>query len=176
MTAYIFDIETQSNYPAPDCFSPHNGKIICISLSNLSGEIAATYFGLDEKLILESFWNTINYSYKLIGFNCLCFDMQYILVRSIYNNVKIPDHFDKIRIIDVRSEIYKYDKFMKGKLSDFARALGIEVKTHNGEFMQECYTKKDWESIKAHCNEDAIITAKLFAKIKELGIINNNAA
>jgi hypothetical protein len=58
-----------------------------------------------------------------------------------------------------------------GKLGDWAKLMGIEVKTENGLKMLEYYKNKQFDLIKEHNAEDVDITRKLYNKLKYCGVI-----
>lgn len=161
----IFDIETTGLEPIVD-------RVICISVMDIDSKVVFTFIDLDEKKVLTDFWNFVKSNKMLYGFNTDCFDTPFIHVRSLINDVKVED----VYMSDLRSVLYSYhrnaeNKFKKGRLADFARHFGMEVKTSNGLEVISNWQKGDLESIKAHCEEDIFITHVLFKRMKEKGFI-----
>lgn len=181
---YVFDIETVSENESDVMksawdpverkmmpkYTPHpiKEKIMCISLLNVNYETDAIVLcGDNEKLLLEQFWSSISSADELIGFNSNNFDLQYIIIRSLYHKLKIKKD---VKYVDVRDLIYLNNKYMKGNLSDFAGLLGIAVSTENGSKMREFYISKNWDKIKAHCVEDVSITKELYLRCRECNL------
>ena len=163
MTTYIYDVETTGLNPATD-------RILCISVCELANDNVTTFIDKSEKLVLEQFWAYTKWANKMVGFNSNNFDIQFILARSVINNVKISEHHYTVKYIDVRELMYPYNNFMKGCSCEFAAALGISVETENGSHMLGYYHRGEWDEIKAHCSEDTLITKQLFLRLRDVGI------
>jgi len=162
----IFDVETTGLNPMED-------RITCISLLNLEHDKPVSFYGEDESLVLKQFWNAIKDNVETISFNGDGFDIAFVIKRSLINNVKVTNLFK--RHIDLRKVVnsfyFTYNKYDKGKLTDWGKILGIDVVTENGAEMIKHYEKKDWKTIKAHCEEDVVLTKALFTRCKECGLI-----
>ena len=162
----IFDIETTG-------FDPMEKRITCISLINIEHDKPVSFYGEDESLILKQFWNVIKDGAKTISFNGDSFDIPFLIKRSLINNVPVTNLFKKH--IDLRkvanSFYFTYKEHEKGKLTDWGKILGIDVITEDGAEMINHYEKKDWKTIKAHCEEDVMLTKALFTRCKECELI-----
>jgi len=158
------DIETIGLNPMED-------RIICISISNIDSEAIKTIYGEDESVTLETFWNWIDNNEQVLTYNGDSFDIPFIITRSLINKVKIK----KLKNTDLRKVVTSfftsYNKYAKGKLSDWATILNIEIKTEDGEKMKEFFENKEWSKIKEHCEEDIIITKALYKRCKECELI-----
>lgn len=157
----LIDIETTGLNPLED-------RILCISL--IKENIVISFIGEDEKKILTDFWET--FDGEFVGYNSDTFDIPFIIKRSLINNIKTKIIVESI---DIRKVVncfkYSYNKYEKGKLSDWAKILEIEIKTDNGEKMAEFYRDKRWIDIKAHCEEDIYILKKLVERCEECGVL-----
>lgn len=173
----IYDIETfaPNEQDVTSCVNgvnkyspfPLKEKITIISLHNLDTDEKKSFYGDDEKAILEKFWECIQDDDVLIGFNSISFDDKYLVTRSFVNSVKIKRFTSQ----DVRMVFAKEDMWLKGKLSDYAEAIGFKPETKNGSLMREFYLSGNWEGIKAHCEEDVMITSMIYKKCQECGIL-----
>lgn len=161
---FIFDIETTGLEPCKD-------RILCISLLDLEKpEELISLYGEDEKKILTDFWEKSKDAGTLIGFNSEKFDFQFIFTRSFLLGIKLNPHTFPMQL-DLRNIIFPFNKYSKGKLDEIAKAISIDVKTENGMFMPGYYLAKNWDKIKEHCEEDVIITHKIYERCTELGMI-----
>ena len=172
----VFDIETLGVFPLEKEKNTEervikSNKIIAISLLDIDSDIPISFYGEDEKEILEQFWNAIKNEKTLVGFNCISFDISFILVRSLLNGVKISENFKNLKIVDLRKIIYPYNDFGVGGLRDFCDYLSIPYTSKNGSEMLELYKNKDWEEIKKHSEEDVKITKALYQKCIECNMI-----
>lgn len=166
----IFDIETQGLEPMSD-------KISCISTIEVeSGKIDSLSCN-DEKAILTFFWNKIdNHELKKIySYNGDSFDLPFIIKRSLINEIPIPMHYHFIQNVDLRKVVNafftSYNKNESGKLSDWARILGIKVETESGKEMVERYYLGKFDEIQKHCEEDVKITLALLQRCIKTGVI-----
>jgi len=152
---FILDCETTGLHPIED-------RLLCCTIMHADSDTPQTFYGQNEKLVLEQIWVAIEDA-NIIGF-CTGFDMDFLVVRSMVNNVEIKN---VDRIIDLRKAINKYDPRAKGTLRDWAKRLGFTPNTTDGYMMEEFYHKKDWMSIKAHCEEDVKFTKALCWRCQE---------
>lgn len=166
MTDYIFDIETTG-------LDSINSRITCIVLMNINTEEIISFYGQNEKCILDNFWNFVNKNVtKLFSFYGDSFDLPFIIKRSIINNEKINivNHIDLAKVIN--SLHISNKPYEKGKLSDWAKILGFEVKTENGFQMLKYFEEKRFIKIKQHCEEDVKITLELYKRCKYCGVLD----
>ena len=83
MDYVCFDIETTGLDPIKD-------RITAIAVMNGFG--ADALVDKDEKRMLEELWAMLGRKmpyFRLVGFNCMSFDVPFILVRSFKHNVKV---------------------------------------------------------------------------------------
>jgi len=162
----VFDVETTGLKPMED-------RITCISILNLEHNAPVSFYGENESLILKQFWNAIKDVTKAISFNGDGFDIAFLIKRSLINNVRVTNlfknHIDLKKVVNCF--FFTYNKYEKGKLTDWGKILGIKVITENGAEMIKHYEKKDWKTIKAHCEEDVMLTKALFMRCKECGLL-----
>lgn len=163
MCNVFYDIETTGLNSMSD-------RIISIAMIR-EGQ---SYVFLDENesQILKQFWMNIFDKDTLIGFNSINFDFPFLIKRSLINNVRLKidlEHIDLRR--EVNSFLMNYDKYAKGKLSDWAKVLGIEVSTENGSQMPIRWEQKEFEYIRKHNLEDVQITKQLFERCVGIGLL-----
>src|SRR3989339_1694868 len=94
METICFDIETTGLNPIKD-------RITAIGVKNGFG--ADALIDEDEKYILENFWEMVRHKgpyLRLVGFNCLSFDMPFIMIRSFKHGVKVVNV--KGKVVDLR--------------------------------------------------------------------------
>jgi len=173
----IFDIETLGLLPLEkeknsDEIIIKSNKIIAISLLDIDSDSPISFYGDDEKKILEQFWNAVKNETTLVGFNCIAFDISFILIRSLLNGVRISDNFKNLKIIDIRKVIYPYTDFGVGRLRDFCHYLSIPYTSKDGCEMKKLYEEKNWEEIKKHSEEDVLITKKIYEKCVSCNMLN----
>jgi len=163
----IFDIETTGLNPMED-------KVICISILNVDSDKPVSFYGENEALLLKQFWNAVkNTTTNFISFNGDGFDIAFLIKRSLIHKVQVTNlfknHIDLKKVVN--SFFFTYNRYEKGKLTDWGEILGIKAKTERGCEMLKYYENKDWKTIKAHCEEDVILTKALFIRCKECGLI-----
>ena len=168
-TKYIFDIETNSLHSI-------EGRITCISLMETSTNKIKSFYGESEIKILTDFWEKINGSLEIIGYN-IVFDLPFIIQRTIINNVPVCSNYHIIKTTDLRlisTAFFRvYSRAVKGTLDHWSNHFFGKNKETIGEEMIELYEKRDWEAIKKHCEEDIKITNELYKRIVNCGLIKN---
>ena len=122
------------------------------------------------------FWVFQDKDFYFFGYNSNSFDVPFLVTRAIYYNLIIPQNFLNFsNHKDLRNIanlfFLHYEKMKTGKLGDWAKLMGIEVKTENGLKMLEYYKNKQFDLIKEHNAEDVDITRKLYNKLKYCGVI-----
>ena len=178
MSKYCFDIETspenQLDVIKDGKYSPNpiKEKILCICLLNIDTGVITSHSG-SEAMILSSFWQHVNKENKFYGFNSNSFDLQYILIRSFINNVKISSDYNINNFIDMRNFLYPVNSFMKGTLRELLLNFGIAAKTNNGSEIFNLYKLNMIDEIIKHCAEDCELSKVLYNKLVELGFIKN---
>ena len=175
---YIFDIETtglasiEKNYASVD--EVLINKIVCITVLDVDGtKEPITFTGWDEAKILRDFWKQIENAEELIGFN-VDFDLGFLFTNSLVNKVpialRVKDKF--VKITDLRHRINPYNYKATGRLKDFASIIGIKVETSSGSFMPMLYKDGKFDEIKKHCEEDVLVTYKLWQSCKECNLVS----
>lgn len=168
MTTYlIVDAETTSLEPS------ENGRVTCISTHNIDTNKTISFWGPNEQQILSDFWKYIEELKRptLVTFNGSSFDIPYIIHRSIvYSQRVAPLESLDLRLIS-NSFFVSYNRQAKGSLKYWAAALGIEQKTPPGSHMISLFLEQKYDEIKCHCEEDIMITKKLFERLKICGLL-----
>jgi len=167
-TKYIFDIETTGLAGIED-------KITCISILNLSTNKITSFYGEDEKKIITDFWKEIDGALEIYGYNSNSFDWVFLTQRTLIHNIPVCSTFHKIKLTDLRliSTLFFtcYNKAVKGTLDQWCNHFFGKNKETDGKEMIEAYKRGDWETIKKHCEEDIIVTAELYKRIVNCGLI-----
>ena len=155
MATYTFDIET---------FCPNEEDVIDYRWNAKTKSLDKKYspFPLKEQIICISLFDGEKYSES--------YDLRYLMIRSLVNNIKVKNQ-RFIKHIDLRTIFNGDDKFAKGTLRDFSKALGIEATTENGTTMRDYYLKEDFETIEKHNKEDVKITWEIYQKAKSINLL-----
>lgn len=147
-------------------------KIISISWSFDDGVINCIS-SEDEIKMITKFYQLVelerinNKEVIVCGFS-IDFDINFLRVRSLVNNIKIDDNF---KILDLRLCINP-NFTSPGKQSDYCKMLNIPVETENGSMIKKYYEEKNWDKIGAHNYEDVKNVKILYSKLDELGFLN----
>ena len=167
-TRFIIDIETNG-------LNGIEHRITCISLLNLSTNKIISFYGESEIKILTDFWKEIDGALEIYGYNSNSFDWVFITQRTLINNIPVCPTFHKIKLTDLRliSTLFFtcYNKAIKGTLDQWSNHFFGKNKETSGEEMIEFYEKRNWEEIKKHCEDDILITRKLYDRIVYCGLI-----
>jgi uncharacterized protein YprB with RNaseH-like and TPR domain len=165
----ILDIETTGLNPIED-------RILCITMKSINGENEKVMVSDDEKAILTNFFDSIEDTFftpTVYTFNGDSFDIPFIIKRCIINKVPIKSFI--YNTVDIRKLVNSFklnhDIYTKGTLRDWAKILGIEVKTQDGGKMKELFEAKQWVLIKEHCREDVEILRQLCIRCYEVGLL-----
>jgi len=165
---FIYDLETNG-------LNSIENRITCISLLNIEHDTPISFYGESEPNILKQFWNAIKDSEELIGWNSNAFDWIFLIHRSLIHKIKLPENWDKIILTDIKKIVNQfficYNNKIHGTLSEWSVHLGLGRKENSGEEMVEAYKKKDWKTIKKHCENDVIITKALWQRCNDIGLI-----
>jgi len=129
----VFDIETTGLEPFKD-------RILCISIMDTQTLEIKSFVGEDEKKLLEDFFKEVKDVTKFIGYNSQSFDAPFILQRCLFYGIPLTKTFLHINSqIDLRKNslgfFLSFNKYQKGKLSQWAEKFGIPVETNNGSVM-----------------------------------------
>jgi hypothetical protein len=115
--------------------SPVTGRVLAIGL--LAGQTFSFIGHDDEAQLLRDFWATSE-GVELIGFNCIPFDLPFLIRRSWKLGVQVPSHIRHGRyfadtITDLRVEWQLGNREFRGGLDYVARFLGVGEKTGSGK-------------------------------------------
>ena len=167
-TKYIFDIETTG-------LSGIEDRITCISILNLQTNEVTSFYGEDEIKILKDFWKAINGSIEICGYNSNSFDWVFLIQRTLINNIPVCPTFHKIKKTDLRliSTLFFtcYNKAIKGTLDQWSKHFGRGDKETTGEEMIKFFEDRNWKEIKEHCEDDCKITAELYSRLVNCGLL-----
>ncbi len=157
------------------------GKIICISCGFSNGKEfrIKSYYGDDERILLEEFAETLNkhyYSdrYLLCAHNGKEFDFPYIARRMLINSIQLPKMLDiagkkpwEIRHLDTM-ELWKFGDF-KHYTSLELLASVFKIPTPKGDIdgsmvWQVYWKDHDLERIVKYCEKDMLTVAQLLRR------------
>lgn len=171
-TNVFFDIETLGLESTTD-------KIVCVSFgynskAGFEKEEIITLASTDEKVILELFWKAVSQVENpiLISFNGNRFDIPFIIKRSIINNIRCCK-FDSIDTMQTANTYPRFsnEPIQRGSLSYWAKVMGIEVKTQNGNMIPTMYYNGDLKGIEAHCKEDLEILIRFWKRLEDCNLL-----
>ncbi|MFT7614796.1 MAG: putative PolB exonuclease-like 3'-5' exonuclease [Parvicellaceae bacterium] len=161
------------------------GKIVCVSVGFATSEggfqliRTKSYFGEDEKILLEEFCELLNNHYTfpdqlLCAHNGKEFDFPYICRRLLINGMKIP------RILNIAGkkpwEIKHIDTMELWKFGDYKNYTSLELLTHvfgiptpkddidGSQVASVFYEDKDVERIAKYCEKDVVATIQLLLR------------
>ena len=176
-------------------------KIICISMAYFNKEQnlrmrVKSFYGHDEKKILQEFVNTINKieshnsKWCFAGHNIKEFDIPFICRRLLINHLPIPRYLDfqnmkpwETNIVDT----FQYWRFGDYKnytsLKLLAAAMGIPSPKDDidGSMVGELYWSgtdaeraASLKRIAVYCQKDVITTGNIFLRFKNLPVVPND--
>ena len=165
----IFDLESTG-------LEPFEHRILCITIMDIKTLELKSFCGEDEQQLLKDFFKEVKDVTNFIGYNSQSFDAPFILQRCMFYGIPLTKTFLSINNqIDLRKHslgfFLSFNKYQKGKLTQWAEKFGDKVETPNGSKMPKLFLAKDWEGIQKHCVEDVIITHKLFLRCKLCGVL-----
>ena len=142
---------------------------------------------LTEKRTLEIFWRIIQHvipresGLPLVSFNGKGFDLPYILIRSLINQVDIPlagkGAFTKWNAkyttdfhVDMRSIFNNYDNYARGTLDEYAYRMGLTqvMQGDSGADVPIWYNEGKFNQILQKNMLDVNKTFRLYEKIERL--------
>jgi DNA polymerase elongation subunit (family B) len=173
----VLDIETVSLDPAngKGALDALSGRIVCIGLlfddGQHTSELALT--DIDERRILEKFWDVIEPTDVLVGHNILDFDLPFILQRSWIHNIRPTRTIDMRKyytgeVIDTMQVWSNWSYKKAVKLDELAQALGVGQKSGKGTDVAHWWAVRDFDSIKRYCLDDVRLTYRVFCRLKYL--------
>lgn len=164
------------------------GKIVCISAGYFrkeAGELQLrikSFYGDDEKALLENFISTLNQmeslnnKWSFCGHNIKEFDIPFICRRLLINHIGIPPYLDfqnmkpwETNLVDT----FQYWRFGDYKnytsLKLLAAALGVPTSKDDidGSQVGEVYWKdKDLQRIVTYCQKDVVTTGNIMLRFR----------
>ncbi len=172
------------------------GKVVCISIGYIQKRnqqspklILKSFYGTNEKLILQSFSKLIKRHFKnhndaqICGHNIREFDCPFISRRCIINGLPIPKciNFMGKKPWEVKSLI---DTLNLWKFGDYKHYISLDHLTHilsipspksfmDGSQVHDYYWfKNDFESIVKYCEADVTAVAQVYLKLKGIELDN----
>lgn len=144
-------------------------------------------YGDDEKHILEEFWDgisSLSEGTKLLSFNGFNFDIPWIRIRSLVNEITIPklkvnffnlNPFKGTPHIDLMVELKgdKYNQNINVSLEMACDACGIPSPKDaiDGSQVYKAYLDGRIEEIAAYAKKDVVANGMLYEKLKKLNYI-----
>ncbi len=169
------------------CFNPLASEIAAICLINPDTDRGAVYFqapgakvqsfvedgiefqAMNEKEILQNFWEKISNYRQIVTFNGRGFDCPFIMLRSAVHRIYptknlMPPRFDSAGHLDLMEQLSFYGAFRRYSLDFYCRSFGLECKMDGIEGGQvgEYFKKKKYEDIARYCVQDVRATAALY--------------
>ncbi len=176
-------------------------KIICISIGYFVREQQLkirikSFYGDDEKKLLNEFLNTVNKietfnsKWCFAGHNIKEFDIPFICRRLLVNNIRIPSYLNfqamkpwETNIVDT----FQYWRFGDYKnftsLNLLAAAMGVPSSKIDidGSMVGELYHNTDAEQrfknmqrIVKYCQKDVVTTANIILRFKNISLVHEN--
>ncbi len=177
-------------------FSPLTGQIVAVGVYDVEKDKGAVYFQapqaeisdseednikfrvLDEKEMLEQFWNLAQKYDEFVSFNGRTFDVPFLLIRSAIHGIRPTKNLMANRYfssqpknakhIDLLDQLTFYGAVRRrGSLHLFARAFGIESPKAagiTGDQVGQLFQEKKFLDIAKYNVGDLIATKKLFEK------------
>ncbi len=155
------------------------GKIICISVAYIREQRVRikSFYGDDEKLLLEAFTTLLNTYYngshhRLCAHNGKEFDFPYICRRMLIHKIKLPSILDvsgkkpwETTFLDTM-EMWRFGDYKQYTSLDLLASLfGIDSPKDDidGSKVNDCYWKeKALERIKTYCEKDVLTVVQLY--------------
>lgn len=182
---YPEDCTGESKFQEAGIFAEF-GRIVCISVGYLYEMEGVrfikekSFYGEDEKLILESFSELLSKSYNtsdhyLCGHNSREFDLPFIARRMIVNGVAIPEIlqvFGKkpwmVRFLDTM-DMWKFGDYKHYTSLDLlCNVLGVPTSKGDMDGSQVAkvfYKERDIERIVRYCEKDVLATAQVYLRL-----------
>lgn len=123
-----------------------------------------------ERDLLDGFW-LHTAGFRMVGFNCLGFDLPVLLRRSLYLGIVPPafqlNRYRHPQVTDLMMEL-TYDGLIDAhKLAFYRKRLALDVPEdpHTGSDIARLYTEGNWPAIAHHVRTDVMVTAQLAARL-----------
>ena len=163
------------------------GKVVCISvafLQNLDGRpgfVSKSFFGHDEKYILQQFKRLLQRSFDkknhvLCAHNGKEFDFPYLARRMLINRISLPEILDlfgkkpwEVRHLDTM-EMWRFGDFKQyTSLELLAYVFGIPSPKNELEgsaVNRQYHEKGDLRAIVAYCERDVMAVVRLYLSLR----------
>ncbi|MDD3772660.1 MAG: 3'-5' exonuclease [Weeksellaceae bacterium] len=168
------------------------GKIICISCGYITTEETLkikSFYGDDEKLILEEFAQLLTKSFSkkdtyLCAHNGKEFDFPYLARRMLINGIVLPSALNlqgkkpwEIPHLDTM-ELWKFGDYKHYTSLNLLAAI-FDIPTPkddiDGSQVAEVYYKEhDLERIKIYCEKDVLTVAQIFRKFRNKNLLERD--
>ena len=164
------------------------GKIVCISVGFFNEQrfLLKSFYGHDEKALLNDFANMLNRYYsapdaQLCAHNGKEFDFPYIARRMLVNGIQIPKILQvagkkpwETNFIDTM-ELWKFGDYKTFTSLDLLCAI-LDIPTPkddiNGSEVGRVYWQEnDIERIKTYCQKDVLAIAQLMRRYNYMSLI-----
>ena len=149
---------------------PDLGRIVAIGWFDESdGKTIAAIAKTErqEKNLLVKFWAQC-FDRQLVGFNCLSFDLPYLLRRSDYLNIPVSRSVDlspyskRNDVVDLMLRLSFNGVLTRRSLAFHAARRGlVAADAISGKDVPECIAAGEWSLVKKHVRADVRITVKL---------------
>lgn len=132
----------------------------------------AEYVCVDEKTMLEKFWDDVQHYAPVITFNGRCFDGPMLMLRSAMLDVRpslnlVPYRYDYKSHCDLLDQLTFYGATRKFNLDMYARAFGIRSPKKEGvtgDQVGTMYADGKYVDIARYCLRDVRATAELWKR------------
>lgn len=129
----------------------------------------------NEKMIIETFWKTIEKYEQFVTFNGRGFDAPFLHLRSAILRIKptknlIPYRYDSKIHCDLLEQFTFYGLVRKYNLDFYCKAFGIESPKRGevtGHNINEMFAEKKFKEIAEYCSKDLVATFELFKIFKD---------
>ena len=154
--------------------NPLYAKVICICLKPKDSEFIILSND-DEKVILEEFWNIAKNYGSFITHNGYGYDVPFLMIRSIINQVKPSININTNKFSMLNSNHFdtmlffsQNNVFTNPRLDVVAKTLGINIGEgrFTGVEVERLFKENRLEDIKQHCKQDVEITEKVYLFVK----------
>lgn len=157
-------------------YHPLFSKIITIGIKSDDGK-SEIFCGDDERKILTDFWGRLVELNPplIVTWNGYGFDIPFINMRSIINDIRIKKHINtnKWKMVtsnhfDCMLSLSVEGNFAWVSLDIACRVFGIQIPKDRigaGELYAH-FQRGKWETIKIHNEQDLLLTEELFRKLR----------
>ena len=186
-------VSIEEYYPQRAGVMAEFAKVVCISIGYFKKETNGSQlriksiYGDDEKVLLQSFIQTVNQleatnnKWSFTGHNIKEFDIPFLCRRLLVNNLPIPTYLDfqnmkpwETNMIDTFQywRFGDYKNFTSLKL--LAASLGVPSPKDDidGSMVGDVYWKeKDLKRIAIYCQKDVVTVANIILRFKNLPLL-----